>query len=56
MCTSLAEIYKQHQAEIVYDAANPSRMFVGVQDDKTRRGELFGVVSFFESASSTFFS
>lgn len=43
--THSAEIYKQHQAEIAYDAANPSRMFEGVQDDKTQRGELFGVVS-----------
>lgn len=45
MLTSRTEIYKQHQAEIAYDAANPSRMFGGVQDDPTQRGELFGVVS-----------
>lgn len=43
--TDSAEIYKQHQAEIAYTAANPSRMFLGVQDDKHNQGELFGVVS-----------
>ena len=39
------EIYKQHQAEIAYDAANPTRMFAGVQGEKDQQGELFGVVS-----------
>lgn len=39
------QIYKQHQAEIAYNAAAPSRMFIGVQDDKRNTGELFGVVS-----------
>lgn len=43
--TGPTEIYKQHQAEIAYTAANPSRMFLGVQDDKRNQGELFGVVS-----------
>lgn len=41
---SLAELYKQHQAEIAYDAAAPSRMFAGVQDDRKNQGELFGLV------------
>ena len=44
--TNWAEIYKQHQAEIAYDAANPTRMFVGVQGEKNQQGELFGVVSY----------
>ena len=50
------QIYKQHQAEIAYDAAAPSRMFMGVQGDKHQRGELFGVKNLFrlnESASRT---
>lgn len=38
------EIYKEQQAQIAYEAANPSRMFSGVQDDKLHQGELFGVV------------
>ncbi|KAL7007449.1 hypothetical protein EMMF5_002913 [Cystobasidiomycetes sp. EMM_F5] len=50
------QIYKQHQAEIAYNAAAPSRMFVGVQDDPNNHGELFGVKNIFrfnEASSRT---
>lgn len=47
------QIYKQHQAEIAYDAANPSRMFQGVQDDRDNQGELFGVKNLFRYNEST---
>ncbi|KAK9899632.1 hypothetical protein P389DRAFT_164661 [Cystobasidium minutum MCA 4210] len=47
------QIYKQHQAEIAYSAANPSRMFLGVQDDKRNQGELFGVKNLFRFTDTT---
>ncbi|KAJ3416864.1 hypothetical protein HDV05_008449 [Chytridiales sp. JEL 0842] len=37
------QIYKQQQANIGYEASEERRLFEGVQGDKTRKGELFGI-------------
>jgi len=41
------QIYKQQQANIGYNASNERRYFKGVQQDKTRKGEIFGLDNLF---------
>lgn len=41
------QIYKQQMANIGYGATAERRYFEGVMDDKTRKGELFGVKNIF---------
>lgn len=41
------QIYKQQQANIGYNASNERRYFKGVQQDKDRKGELFGLKNLF---------
>ncbi|KAK1760535.1 switch 2 [Echria macrotheca] len=41
------QIYKQQQANIGYNASNERRYFKGVQQDKTRKGEIFGLSNLF---------
>jgi hypothetical protein len=36
-------VYKQQQANIGYEASEERRLFEGVQGDKSRKGELFGL-------------
>ncbi|THU93848.1 hypothetical protein K435DRAFT_861148 [Dendrothele bispora CBS 962.96] len=42
------QIYKQQQMAIGYKASIQTRYFEGVQDDPTRKGELFGVKNIFK--------
>ncbi|KAF1982515.1 putative DNA excision repair protein [Aulographum hederae CBS 113979] len=41
------QIYKQQQANIGYNASLERRYFRGVQDDKGKKGEIFGLVNLF---------
>lgn len=41
------QIYKQQQANIAYNASLERRYFKGVQQDKDRKGELFGLENIF---------
>ncbi|KAL8376418.1 hypothetical protein RB595_007483 [Gaeumannomyces hyphopodioides] len=41
------QIYKQQQANIGYNASTERRYFKGVQQDKERKGELFGLQNIF---------
>ncbi|KAK8020430.1 SNF2 superfamily RAD26-like protein [Apiospora arundinis] len=41
--TYARQIYKQQQANIGYNATNERRYFKGVQQDKDRKGEIFGL-------------
>lgn len=41
------QIYKQQQANIGYNASSERRYFKGVQEDPTRKGELFGLQNLF---------
>ncbi|CCC10792.1 hypothetical protein SMACR_04371 [Sordaria macrospora] len=41
------QIYKQQQANIGYNASNERRYFKGVQRDKNKKGELFGLENLF---------
>ncbi|KAK0754625.1 SNF2 family N-terminal domain-containing protein [Schizothecium vesticola] len=41
------QIYKQQQANIAYTASKERRYFKGVQNDKTRKGEIFGIENIF---------
>jgi len=41
------QIYKQQQSNIGYQASSERRYFKGVQNDPSRRGELFGVKNLF---------
>jgi DNA excision repair protein ERCC-6-like 2 len=41
------QIYKQQQANIGYNASSERRYFKGVQQDPTRRGEIFGLTNLF---------
>ncbi|KAK8048766.1 hypothetical protein PG994_010496 [Apiospora phragmitis] len=41
--TYARQIYKQQQANIGYNASNERRYFKGVQQDKERKGEIFGL-------------
>lgn len=41
------QVYKQQQANIGYNASNERRYFKGVQQDKDRKGELFGLRNLF---------
>ncbi|KZP30044.1 hypothetical protein FIBSPDRAFT_884345 [Athelia psychrophila] len=42
------QIYKQQQMAIGYDASVQTRYFEGVQNDKSRQGELFGIKNIFK--------
>ncbi|KAF3760812.1 hypothetical protein M406DRAFT_226012, partial [Cryphonectria parasitica EP155] len=41
------QIYKQQQANIGYNASSERRYFKGIQQDKDRKGELFGLKNLF---------
>lgn len=41
------QIYKQQQANIGYNASNERRYFRGVQDQKSKKGEIFGLANLF---------
>jgi DNA excision repair protein ERCC-6-like 2 len=41
------QIYKQQQANIGYNASTERRYFKGVQQDNTRKGEIFGLANLF---------
>ncbi|KAL1840477.1 hypothetical protein VTJ49DRAFT_429 [Mycothermus thermophilus] len=41
------QIYKQQQANIGYSASSERRYFKGVQQDSTRKGEIFGLKNLF---------
>lgn len=41
--TYARQIYKQQQANIGYSASNERRYFKGVQQDSSRKGEIFGI-------------
>ncbi|KAH8785461.1 P-loop containing nucleoside triphosphate hydrolase protein [Diaporthe sp. PMI_573] len=41
------QIYKQQQANIGYNASSERRYFKGVQEDPSRKGELFGLANLF---------
>ncbi|QDS70112.1 hypothetical protein FKW77_005257 [Venturia effusa] len=41
------QIYKQQQANIGYTASSERRYFKGVQDDKGKKGEIFGLANLF---------
>ncbi|KAF2090191.1 hypothetical protein K490DRAFT_35959 [Saccharata proteae CBS 121410] len=41
------QIYKQQQANIGYNASNERRYFRGVQDQKGKKGEIFGLANLF---------
>ncbi|KAI6524262.1 hypothetical protein MCOR10_004952 [Pyricularia oryzae] len=41
------QIYKQQQANIGYNASNERRYFTGVQQDNSRKGEIFGLENIF---------
>ncbi|KIW00756.1 uncharacterized protein PV09_07737 [Verruconis gallopava] len=41
------QIYKQQQANIGYTASSERRYFTGVQNDKDRKGEIFGLANMF---------
>ncbi|KAL2152576.1 hypothetical protein VTH82DRAFT_5760 [Thermothelomyces myriococcoides] len=41
------QIYKQQQANIGYNASSERRYFKGVQQDSTRKGEIFGLENLF---------
>ena len=41
------QIYKQQQANIGYNASSERRYFKGVQQDSTRKGEIFGLSNLF---------
>ncbi|RYO95186.1 hypothetical protein DL764_007734 [Monosporascus ibericus] len=41
--TYARQIYKQQQANIGYNASNERRYFKGVQQDSSRKGEIFGI-------------
>ncbi|KZT24961.1 hypothetical protein NEOLEDRAFT_1178730 [Neolentinus lepideus HHB14362 ss-1] len=42
------QIYKQQQMRIGYEASVQTRYFEGIQDDKARQGELFGLENIFK--------
>lgn len=46
------QIYKQQQANIGYSASSERRYFKGVQQDKDRKGELFGLKNLFSFHSN----
>ena len=41
------QIYKQQQANIGYAASNERRYFRGIQDEKDKKGEIFGLANMF---------
>ncbi|KAH8893398.1 hypothetical protein GQ53DRAFT_745654 [Thozetella sp. PMI_491] len=41
------QVYKQQQANIGYNASSERRYFKGVQKDKDRKGEIFGLANLF---------
>ena len=42
------QVYKQQQMAVGYDASVQTRYFEGVQGDKTKQGELFGLDNLFK--------
>ncbi|KAF8519338.1 RAD26-like SNF2 family DNA-dependent ATPase [Hysterangium stoloniferum] len=53
------QIYKQQQMKIGYEASHQTRYFEGVQGDKSKQGELFGIKNIFtldESGTTTKFT
>ncbi|KAJ7079572.1 RAD26-like SNF2 family DNA-dependent ATPase [Mycena belliarum] len=42
------QVYKQQQMKIGYEASIQTRYFAGVQGDKSRQGELFGLANIFK--------
>ncbi|KAL2864179.1 putative DNA excision repair protein (Rad26L) [Aspergillus lucknowensis] len=42
------QIYKQQQANIGYNASSERRYFKGVQENKDKKGEIFGLANIFE--------
>ncbi|KAF9784664.1 P-loop containing nucleoside triphosphate hydrolase protein [Thelephora terrestris] len=47
------QVYKQQQMRIGYDASVQTRYFEGVQNDKDRQGELFGLQNIFKLHKDT---
>jgi len=47
------QLYKQQQMTIGYDASIQTRYFEGVQNDKARQGELFGIKNIFRLHEDT---
>ncbi|KAF9649557.1 hypothetical protein BDM02DRAFT_3229957 [Thelephora ganbajun] len=47
------QVYKQQQMRIGYDASIQTRYFEGVQNDKERQGELFGLQNIFKLHKDT---
>lgn len=47
------QVYKQQQMAVGYDASLQTRYFEGVQGDKGRQGELFGIQNIFKLHEDT---
>ena len=47
------QVYKQQQMAVGYDASLQTRYFEGVQGDKGKQGELFGVKNIFKLHEDT---
>ena len=47
------QVYKQQQMAIGYNASTQTRYFEGVQGDKTKQGELFGIKNIFKLHEET---
>ncbi|KDQ54546.1 hypothetical protein JAAARDRAFT_397913 [Jaapia argillacea MUCL 33604] len=47
------QVYKQQQMKIGYEASVQTRYFKGVQNDKSRQGELFGIQNIFKLHENT---
>ena len=47
------QVYKQQQMAVGYDASLQTRYFDGVQGDKARQGELFGINNIFKLHEDT---
>ena len=47
------QVYKQQQMAVGYDASVQTRYFEGVQGDKTKQGELFGMKNIFKLHEDT---
>jgi DNA excision repair protein ERCC-6-like 2 len=47
------QVYKQQQMAIAYNASVQTRYFEGVQGDKSRQGELFGIKNIFRLHEKT---
>lgn len=47
------QVYKQQLMKIGYEASNQTRYFHGVQGDKNKKGELFGLDNMFKLHEDT---